>query len=268
MAPSSQELEPPANPGRFTLWEETFSRNEIPLFKCPNCNKGTLALHKTPIIEEPQFSVAAHNHDAWDPEWVSERFILMLKCSIAKCGELVAVSGETSVEQVDDEEFGYVYESMLRPKSMYPAPHIVQLPTDTPRWVKNELELAFQIFWADTGACATKIRTSVERLMDHFGVAKFKRVKTSKTPGKPGKLVRLDLYSRIERFIANTGSLVHQDHLHALRVVGNLGTHEGEISRTHILEAFEVYEHALEELIAKKSKQISKLAKKLKGAKH
>lgn len=134
-----------------------------------------------------------------------------------------------------------------------------------PEPVKAELELAFQIFWSDTGACATKIRTSVERLMDHFKVARFKRMKDPKNPTKPGKLKRLDLFARIERFIASTGAVVHKDHLHALRVVGNLGTHQNELTRADLLEAFEVYEHALGELVGKKSAQISKLAKKLKG---
>jgi hypothetical protein len=246
-----------------TLWGESFSRYAVPPFRCPTCHQGTLGLNKEAMIEEATHSSAAHSHEAWEPDWVSERFTLFLKCSVSKCGEFVAVSGDTSVEQVEDEELGYVYESLLRPKSMFPAPRIIELPEGTPVEVVKEIDLAFQLFWSDRGACATKIRTSVERLMDHFGCAKYRRI--NKTASKPGKLLRLDLFSRIERFIISTGSVVHQDHLHALRVVGNLGTHESDISRADILSAFEVYEHALAELIGKKSKQIAKLAKKLKS---
>jgi hypothetical protein len=216
-------------------------------------------------MEEPQFSKLAHSHQDWDPEWVDKRFMLMLACGASKCGEMVVVSGDTEIQQIQDEEFGWTLESLLRPRSMFPAPPVIKFPEKMPPDVAKELSLAFQILWSDPGACATKIRTSVERLMDHFKVAKFQRVKDSKNPNKPGKLKRLDLYTRIEKFIADTGAVVHKDHLHALRVVGNLGTHQNELSRTDLLEAFEVYEHALDELIGKKSVQIAKLAKRLKG---
>lgn len=242
-----------------TLWTETFSQDDIPAFTCPSCNKGTLTLHGKVVRDEPGFSKAAHSHPDWEPDWAVERFSMVLRCSITKCGENVFAHGGTVIEQVRDEEHGWSLESLLRPTSMFPAPHIIRFPEGMPEPVKTELEIAFQIFWADAGACATKIRTSVERLMDYFGVAKFQRIK-----GK--KLRRLDLYTRIDRFIANTGAVVHQDHLHALRMVGNLGTHENKLTRTNLLEAFEVYEHALDELIGKKSKQIAKLAKKLKAS--
>jgi hypothetical protein len=103
--------------------------------------------------------------------------------------------------------------------------------------------------------------TSVERLMDHFKVARFRRAKDPKKPTAPSKLKPLDLSSRIDKFISTTGAVVHKDHLHALRVVGNLGTHNNAISRKEMLDAFEIYEHALGELIEKKSAQIAKLAK-------
>jgi hypothetical protein len=50
---------------------------------------------------------------------------------------------------------------------------------------------------------------------------------------------------------------------YALRVAGNLGTHNNTITRTEMLDAFEIYEHALSELIDKKSAQIDKLAKQM-----
>jgi hypothetical protein len=146
---------------------------------------------------------------------------------------------------------------------MYPPPPIISLPKNIPAPVREELEFAFQFYWGDYGACATKIRTSVERLMDHFKVAKFRVAKDQRRPNAPGKLKPLDLSARIDKFISATGSVVHKDHLHALRIVGNLGTHNNALNRGELLDAFEIYEHALSELIDKKSAQIGKLAKKL-----
>jgi hypothetical protein len=242
----------------ISLWDEKFSKDSVPAFVCPTCTKGTLQFDKKQYLEgEPQYSKDAHGHNDWEPDWNTERFVMLLKCSAPKCGELVAVSGRTSVEQVDDEEHGWAFESLLVPVSMSPPPPIIHLPEKTPDAVRNELNLAFQVFWSDPGAAATRIRTSVERLMDHLKVAKFKRQK-----GK--KLKPITLYARIEAFIAKNGQLVHQDHLHALRVIGNLGTHSSEATRSDVLEAFQVYEHALDELVGKKSASIAKLAKKLK----
>jgi hypothetical protein len=239
------------------LWDDRFSMTAVPAFPCPNCAKGTLQYNDKQFWRvEPQHSVDAHKHEDWEPSWVTERFAMFLKCSGPKCGEIVVVSGSTSVEEVYDEEFGYAMEGLLMPESMTPPPPIIQIPVDTPKEVKAELALAFQLFWSDLGASATKIRTSVERLMDHFKIARFKRV--------GGKLRPIALYTRIEAFITKNGKVVHKDHLHALRVVGNLGTHSNAATRSDVLEAFQIYEHALGELIGKKSDVIAKLAKKLK----
>jgi hypothetical protein len=248
-----------------STWLESFSRDDLPPFPCPRCRKVSLRFEaKTLASEEPGFSKAAHSHEAWDPEWIDERFVALLKCAAQKCGEVVALSGKINVEPSYDDAGDWKYEGLLAPKSMYPAPPIISLPKNVPEPVQQELELAFQFYWGDFGACATKIRTSVERLMDHFKVARYRRAKDPKKPNAPGKLKPLDLSTRIDKFISATGAVVHKDHLHALRVVGNLGTHKNVLSRTEILEAFEVYEHALSELIDKKSAQIAKLAKKLK----
>lgn len=247
-----------------STWVATFSRSGIPAFPCPRCRRTTLTLdEKTLAAEETETSKANQKHDAWEPEWTEERFVCLFRCSSVKCGEIVAVSGKVSVEPNHDEETGWNYEGMLEPRSMYPPPPIIALPTGVPGPVRDELELAFQFYWGDFGACATKVRTSVERLMDHFKVAKFRIAKNPKKPNSPGKMKPLDLSARIDKFISATGAVVHKDHLHALRVVGNLGTHKNVLSRIEMLEAFEVYEHALEELIGKKSAQIGKLAKKL-----
>lgn len=250
-----------------SVWLHSFSRNNVPLFPCPRCRKPTLKLESSLLIsEETAISKSNRKHDAWEPDWINEKFAALLKCSASKCGEIVAISGRISVEpdfEDDEEEGGWSFEDMLEPKSMFPAPPIITLPQGLPKTVEQELDLAFQYYWSDYGACATKIRTSVERLMDHFKITKFKIVKTKIGPKTRGKMRPLDLASRIDKFISATGAVVHKDHLHALRVVGNLGTHKDVLTRTEILDAFEIYEHALDELIGKKSTKIGQLAKKL-----
>lgn len=247
-----------------SIWAETFSQNDLPAFRCPRCGTNTLKLDdKTLAKEETAASKASQDHEAWEPDWTVERFVVLLRCASGNCGDIVAVSGEVKYEPSYDEDNDWSYEAVLQPKSMFPPPPMIALPAELPESIESELKLAFQFFWADYGACATKIRTSVERLMDHFKVAKVRIVKDPKKPKAPGKLRPLDLGTRIDKFISATGNVVHKEHLHALRVIGNLGTHNNVLTRTEMLEAFEVYEHALEELVGKKSTQIAKLAKKL-----
>ena len=77
-----------------STWFASFSRNEVPAFPCPRCRKATLKLDlKTLVSEETGAYKANKKHEAWEPEWIEERFIALLRCSVAKCGEVVAVSG-------------------------------------------------------------------------------------------------------------------------------------------------------------------------------
>lgn len=244
------------------LWHSSFLPTEVPHFPCPRCQKPFLQVIKETLhIVETRSSKANQKADEWEPEWTDEKFSCLMACS--KCGDIVAVSGRISVEPNYDVNGDWQYAGFLEPVSMYPAPHIISLPEKLPPQVRSELELAFQLYWSDFGACATKIRTSVERLMDHFKVARFRRAKDPKKPNTPSKLKPLDLSTRIDKFISTTGKIVHKDHLHALRIAGNLGTHNNTLARNEILDAFEIYEHALGELIDKKSAQINKLAKNM-----
>jgi hypothetical protein len=237
------------------LWSATYNQGDLPAWPCPECRRGRLSpTDKSVKVIEPAYSKAAHSHEAWEPDWVTERFLGVLKCSDAKCGEIVVVSGDTEMVEDFDDEFGHVVRSQLRPHSVFPAPHIIVIPEETPTEVSKELKLAFELFWSDMGASATRLRASVERLLDHFGIAK------TRIDSKRGKRVFLPLASRIEIFKKKNPE--HAEGLEALRHVGNLGTHSN-VSRQSVLAGFEVYEEGLAEIYGKRSKKVAKLRKKL-----
>src|SRR4051812_15306667 len=109
-----------------TLWVEKFSRADVPEFVCPACKKGVLkGDQKTIDTQEPHYSKAAHKMDDWEPDWITERFMMFLKCTLPTCGEQVAVSGDTQIAEVmlEDDEWGW--EQMLRPQAVFPAPPII-----------------------------------------------------------------------------------------------------------------------------------------------
>jgi hypothetical protein len=242
-------------PVDLKLWSATYNQGALPAWPCPECKDGRLsATDKSVKVFEPAYSKAAHGHEAWDPDWVTQRFLAVLKCSNAKCGEIVIVSGDTEMVEDYDDEFGHVVTSQLRPQSVFPAPHIINIPEETPREISKELRLAFQLFWSDLGASATRLRTSAERLLDNFGIAK------TRIDSKRKRRVFLALASRIEIFKKKNPE--HAEGLEALRHVGNLGTHSN-VSRQSILAGFEVYEEGLAEIYGRRSKKIAKLRKKL-----
>lgn len=144
---------------------------------------------------------------------------------------------------------------------MWPAPPIINVKL-VPKELKSELEMSFAFYWCDRGASASRMRTSLERLMDHFKVPATTMV-TDKSGKRHRK--RLDLSSRIDKFAKKIGSTRYSDLLHALRVVGNVGTHGNKIvSRTDMLDAFKAYEYALEKLFEDKKESIEAIVTRLK----
>ena len=96
------------------------------------------------------------------------------------------------------------------------------------------------------------MRTSLERALDEKGVKKY---------NKTGRRVSLPLAQRITLFEKEHGT-EFSDIFTALRHVGNLGTH-AKVSRTALLNAYELYEHALSEIFGNKKRKLAAMSKKL-----
>jgi Domain of unknown function (DUF4145) len=204
-------------PFQRKLWGETLRYN--PAFPCPNCLHGRLGPAE---ISDCTIAGLNNNHPG------HPLFVDGLECDT--CGQLVAVHG-------------YERKSGRIPKGMCPAPPIIRAPPKTPRSVMRDLELAFSLFWVDLGACANKLRISVERVLENFQIE--------------GRT----LQERIERF--QTIDPAQAATFDALRQVGNVGSHLGGNTRQTILDAFEVYEHALQELYGDRKTYFDKLRKKI-----
>lgn len=156
-----------------TLWSELFDRNNFPTFPCPSCSRGRAAIDKATFkIEEPKFSSLGRQNSEWEPAWDVDRFSFYLRCTESSCGEIIIVSGETELMDDYDEEHGWNYISALKPKSMFPAPPIIQLPKEISGAVAERIKAAFALFWTDIGSSANSLRVSVEILLDYLNVPK------------------------------------------------------------------------------------------------
>ena len=237
-------------------WSGKYLRDKFPCFKCPRCKEGTLLLVNDALsVTTPQYSVSESREVYWDPEHNVERFSAKLVCDYSKCGEIVIAIGDTSTDRDFDEESEEKrWIEVLQPKSFFPAPPIIEIPDKAPEKVKDEIDRATQLFWIDFNSCANRVRVSVENLLDYFEIAKT-------GINKKDEEYNLDLNARIELY-----KIINPDHaqtLTALRMIGNLGSHGGNVTREPLLDAFEIYEHALMELFGGHKERIGKIRQKL-----
>ena len=208
----------------------------LPDWPCPTCGKGHLKSSKENLLsKETGPSKAAHEHDAWDPEWIDSRFAGLLTCNFANCGELVAILGNVSVV----EDYGHdhdgnptqEYNERYAPRSLSPAPLLIRPPADTPELVQGALKEASSLIWQSAEGAANQVRQAVEHLMDEQSV-------TKSAPG-----AYLSLHNRIKEF--ENKDAKNAEILLAVKWLGNSGSHAGGLTREDLFDAFDMVELVL-----------------------
>lgn len=224
-------------------WAEQFT-DALPNWRCPACLEGHFSVKTEDlVIEETGPSKAAHDHDAWEPDWIENRFIGLLSCSNANCGELAAVCGSSSVNyyQVDWDE--YVDEKTFNVAAISPAPIPIDVPTNAPEAVVGAIDKASSLIWMNSEAAANQIRQAVEAMMDDAGIDKLD------SKEKP-----IFLHKRIVEFSKSDPD--NGKVLLATKWLGNSGSHIGGIDRDDVLDAFEMLEFVLENRYDTKKKEL------------
>lgn len=238
------------------LWGDQFDEEAIPAWPCPHCEHGHVRPDKQSLrVEEPAYSRQCHSEPWWEPEMAVLRFSLLMQCLSHDCGEALFVIGSAKYREGGYDDDGPTYARSLWPHAVYPAPRIIDVPEETPEEVHREIRLAFQLFWTDPGACANRLRTSIERMLDDLQVAR-------NGIDKRRKRIRLSLFLRIERLKQRKKFASHGDLLDAMRHVGNVGTHE-DVDRRSVLAAFEIYEHLLAEIYGRRTTQLVAMTRKI-----
>lgn len=238
------------------LWTQSIKPTYCPAWPCPVCKKGTLALTKDSIQEkEGVKSVRSRNEDDWDPDWISYAFTAWAYCTHPTCKQDFALAGTGGVTQTMTGEYGEPeWSDYYVPLVCYPMPDIFEIPKKCPDDVSNELRGAFAIFWGNQAASANRLRVALELLLNHVGVQKRKK-------SKKGPMYDLSLHARIDVFAKSEPTVGPQ--LMALKWLGNTGSHDGAVSKNDLLDAFEIMEHALGEIVDKRSERVAELAKQL-----
>jgi hypothetical protein len=238
------------------LWSESIYKTSIPAWTCPSCSVGhTFLIAESFTFNETAHSKKEHGHDAWDPDWIEYIFSAWGRCANNKCNQDFAISGTGGVERCWEEDDQQGWQDIFTPKICLPMPRIFKLPSKCPDNIATELLASFSLLWINRESCAGRIRVALELLMTHAGVPV--RGKNEKT----GKEYDLKLHRRVEIYTETEPEI--GSHLMALKWLGNAGSHDGEVAFYDLIDAFEILENALEEIIEKRSARVAKLAKKL-----
>jgi hypothetical protein len=208
------------------------------------------------VTKEPKYSIDHHSSPDWEPDHSIERWSAQLSCDETNCGEIVNLIGDSELVEIEyDEPGGYqgwAYESMLFIRAMFPAPPLFAHSPQVPYKVRDQLDLASQMYWTDTSACVSRLRTAVEAILDQQKVPKERH-------DKKGKQYRMNLEQRIHAFASNTPN---SDFLNGLRNIGNLGTHgANDVTDDDLFDAIDVLEHVIGQIYL--APEITTKAKKL-----
>jgi hypothetical protein len=238
------------------LWRRNLAKTYSPRWPCPGCKGGTLALvPKSVVWQETDASKKSRRHEEFDPDWITYAFTGWLRCTNSKCEQQCAIAGEGGVEPAYDPEDGSTtWADYFAPKYLFPMPDVIRVPAKCPDNVAACLRHSFAAMWNDHKGAANHLRSAIEQLLDQLGVQRRRKTKN-------GTFMDLSLHARID--IYRRSRPASGASLMALKWVGNAGSHGSHVTLTDILDAYEIFEHTLEEVVEERSKRVSTLAKKI-----
>jgi hypothetical protein len=235
-----------------TIFLNSFTLLEPPQWPCPRCGKSVLQINEKSLHHnETADSRDAHSHEDWDPEWIKENFSCLLKCSNDACKEIVACIGISGINEESESE-NRRFVNYFIPTFFQPNLVMMDIPSDAPSDVVNELNASFSMFFSNKNAAANSARMAVEALLKHLGIKNFSTSQGRRHP--------IALHHRIDSMPAKYSAI--KDGLKAVKWIGNHGSHAGKkVTTEALLDAYDILEVALDNLYNKKRKQAEKIAK-------
>jgi hypothetical protein len=229
--------------------ELIYHPTSIPSWTCGNCRQGTLIESQERVRHEPQNSIDAKKHEAWEPEWTREYFAIFYDCPQCCVGSVA--SGQVHPTQdYDPATHGSRWYSCYDFQSFTVAPAIVRVEAEIPDDVEARLQEAFGHYWTDSNACGNAMRRCVEIVLDEKKVKK-------KTVNKHNKRVDISTHDRIDHHL-KPNMIGAKGYLMALKWGGNSGSHGSIKSHTkdELLDMFELLEGALVEIYGENQRKV------------
>jgi len=212
-----------ANPSPFSPLTES----RCPDWRCPSCINQTLKIKEgTFHYDHSAESRKILNEFGYEQDNVSYVFSCLLICTRQSCREIVAVSGTGWCEVlptrqpdgIEYEDFNY-----FRAHSFMPPLPLFSVPEGCTDEITEQLKVISSLLTVNRAAAANAIRRLLEILMDVMDVQ-----------------VANNLHRRIQQALDKFGGDTAA--IHALRAVGNAGSHGNEITIRDLEEACLVLE--------------------------
>lgn len=207
---------------------------------CPVCGEGYVAFDSPRTFEDSQ-SVAAKDHEAWDPEWIFGTFHADGRCENKTCQQHVEAVGTYRVDTANKRQIDFTqqyYSEYYSIEHFSPALNLLLLPEDAPDEVRDAVNRAGRLLFLDPGLAATALRASVERFLTTQGVA-----------GSAGSGNFVSLHKRLTNWLAAGADARVVDLFLAVKWIGNEGTHEvSDLTVEDVLEGVEFIDEAFHHL--------------------
>ena len=232
------------------LWRPRWREGDYPSLPCPHC--------RAPLnFDNESLSVrtSAHNVDLVDHTDIDEAlsgFSAWLICGHSKCGQHVAVTGLCTYRYAYDEKGDTITERVFSPKTLLPGPPLIALASDIPKSVRGMLLSSFDLFWLDSESCANRLRVALELILEDQGLP---------ATDADGKLV--SLHRRIDDWHSTHGALTVATSLMAIKWLGNDASHKTGISRTRLVDAYDIFSLLLKRLYPPDERDIDELAENI-----
>lgn len=210
-------------PSLFT----SFTHDQCPDWLCPSCYNQTLRIQAGSFRFDTSAATKKRvSRVDFDPGDVSYVFSGLLECTKLGCLETIAVSGEGWCDQKVLKSRGGIEIDVIdtfRAKVFIPPLPLFIEPEGCPPDIKSQLNVISSLLTLNSAAAANAIRRLLEILMDVMDVPEAK-----------------NLHQRIEQGLHIFG---HESAaIHALKAVGNAGSHGNTITDKDLEEACLVLE--------------------------
>jgi hypothetical protein len=244
------------------LFKQSFTLDKVPDWICPTCEKGILRMKKGSFLqEESTYSQNNSHHPSYgyiyfEVEYV---YICLFICSNDRCKEVVANTGlGFVVEDVELDEDGEVNEvdgDFFTPLYFRPPLTLIRIPKECPKTIKKSLQESFELFFSSPSSAANNLRISLEEILTDLKVKRF-------TISKKRERKSLQLHQRIGLLPDRYSNI--KEMIEAIKWLGNAGSHShDEVKVDHVLDAYELMEHVLEEIYQPKAKKLESIARKV-----
>jgi hypothetical protein len=227
-----------------------------PHVECPVCAVG--ALVPSFLKHTPSAASMAIYDASGDAERIVGQFHGVLDCTFPQCGEHVTVAGDLEVSyDVTDEGRTKEFE-FFRLRYAAPALTLIKPPPGAPDKIVAAIRSASSVLWVDPNAAANRLRVATDELLT---AQKVRRT----TINKAGKREPLRTHARIETFRKTRQKA--GDALLAVKWIGNVGSHDSELSTSDVLNGASMLGYALRLLYDKTDVEIEREVRKVNARK-